>query len=367
MTIMDALLDRAAARCQPAAGTFELTARCNLSCKMCYIHELSCDKELRKDELTTAQWLDMAHQVQEMGTLPLLLTGGEPTLRPDFAEIYNECVKLGFLISVNTNGTLISEELFRIFAKQKPLRLNISLYGMRPEVYEELCGSGAAYERVTSNIRRLREMGITVKINFTATPYNYKEMAAANEFAKSVGSIIHFVSYMFPPVRKERPCEQDVRRFTPVEAAEASIEWLRTSTPPEYFAEQCRKHAELPPNRADECLYEGDEGSRCRAGRASYWITYKGDLLPCGMIPSISRSIPRLGFRTAWEQISEEMCRVRMPKGCLSCPDYKRCEVCAAITWAENEDFSMVPQYICDKNRHYHERLAALGAEGSPK
>ncbi len=365
MTMMDALLNRAAQRNTPAAGTFELTARCNLSCRMCYIHNLSCDKELSKDELSAAQWIDIMDQIQAAGTLPLLLTGGEPLIRPDFPEIYQEAVKRGFLLSINTNGTLLSEEHFKLFARQKPLRTNISIYGMCPETYESLCGNGAAFEKVMSNIRHLRELGVTVKINFSSTSYNHGDVPKVLEFAREVGSIVHFVSYMFPPTRTAKPCEEPFKRYTPLEAAEAGIDWIRLSNSPEQFAAECRKHATMPPGRIDECLYEGKEGARCRAGRCSYWITYKGDLLPCGMIPAIHASVPELGFRAAWDQVGSQFRSISMPKGCLSCPDYERCEVCPAIAWAENEDFSQVPKYICEKNHHYHTRLAALGAEGS--
>ncbi|MBR4308039.1 MAG: radical SAM protein [Oscillospiraceae bacterium] len=365
MTTMDALLNRAAARNLPAAGTMELTARCNLSCKMCYIHNLSCDKHLVKEELSTEQWICIMDQLQDAGTLPLLITGGEPLLRPDFPILYTEAVKRGFLISINTNGTLLTEEHFELFARQKPLRMNISVYGMCPETYESLCGNGAAYEKVLSNIRRLRSLGITVKINFSCTPYNAHDLPKVQAFAQEIGSIVHCTTYMFPPTRTEKPCAEPVERYSPTEAAEASIDWIRIANSPEQFAAECRKHAQMAPGRADECLYEGKEGARCRAGRCSYWITYKGELLPCGMIPSISHSVTELGFSEAWNRMSAEFRSLSMPKGCLSCPDYERCEVCPAITWAENEDFSKVPTYICEKNRHYHSRLAALGAEGS--
>lgn len=365
MTNMDILLNRAARRLLPAAGTLELTARCNLSCKMCYIHNMSCDKHLAREELSTEQWIGIMDQLRDTGTLPLLLTGGEPLLRKDFCTLYAEAVKRGFLLSINTNGTLLTEEHFALFARHKPLRINISVYGMCPETYEGLCGNGGAYEKVIANIRRLRQMGITVKINFSSTPYNHHDLEKVKDFAQEVGSIVQCTSYMFPAIRSAKPCEEPVRRFSPQESAEAAIDWIRIANPPEVFAAECRKHAQMPPSKADECPYEGPEGSRCRAGRCSYWITYKGDLLPCGMIPSISASVTELGFLKAWESMGERFRKLTMPKGCLNCPDYERCEVCPAITWAENEDFSKVPQYICDKNRHYHSRLAALGAEGS--
>ena len=365
MNMIDVLLARAAQRNLPASGTMELTARCNLSCKMCYIHNITCDKHLAKEELTTDQWIAIMDEMKSTGTIPLLLTGGEPLLRPDFPKLYEEAVKRGFLISINTNGTLLTEEHFALFARHKPLRMNISVYGMCPETYQDLCGNGAAFEKVISNIRRLRELGVTVKINFSCTPYNYKDMEKVQAFATEIGSIVHFVSYMFPPTRTEKPCEQQVKRFTPQEAADVAIEWIRLRSTPEQFAAECRKHATMPPEGMDECEYEGNTGARCRAGRCSYWITYKGDLLPCGMIPSIHASIPEKGFLKAWEEVGTAFRALTMPKGCLNCPDYERCEVCPAVIWAEKEDFSQVPTYICEKNHHYHSRLAALGAEGS--
>ena len=367
MNMMDILLNRATQRNLPASGTLELTARCNLSCKMCYIHNIACDKHLAKEELSTEQWIGIMDQLRDTGTMPLLLTGGEPLLRPDFPQLYEEAVKRGFLVTINTNGTLLTEEHFRLFARQKPLRINISLYGMSPETYRDLCGNGAAYEKVISSIRRLRSLGITVKINFSCTPYNYQDGEKIRAFAEEIGSIVHFTNYMFPPTRTAKPCEEEVKRFTPQEAAEIGIHWIRLSCSPEQFAAECRRHAAMPPQGPDECTYEGDPGSRCRAGRCSYWITYKGDLLPCGMIPSIHASVTELGFLKAWEEVGTAYRSLTMPTGCLSCPDYKRCEVCPAVVWAENQDFSKVPTYLCEKNRHYHSRLAVLGAEGSPE
>lgn len=73
----------------PTNGTFELTVRCNLHCKMClFRHSDSENEEIMLKELTAKQWIDMASQVAEAGTMHLLITGGEPMLRTDFCEIW---------------------------------------------------------------------------------------------------------------------------------------------------------------------------------------------------------------------------------------------------------------------------------------
>ena len=76
---------------------FELTVRCNLHCKMClFRHADSENASIIKKELTTEQWISMADQAAEAGTISLLITGGEPMLRPDFCEIWKEFTKEDF-------------------------------------------------------------------------------------------------------------------------------------------------------------------------------------------------------------------------------------------------------------------------------
>ena len=104
----------------PLAGSFELTSRCTLDCKMCYIHRRSSDKSAIAQEKDTGFWIDLATKARDAGMLILLLTGGEPLLRSDFNEIYTECKKLGLLISVNTNATLLDEDKIRLFMEYPP-------------------------------------------------------------------------------------------------------------------------------------------------------------------------------------------------------------------------------------------------------
>ena len=79
---------RAAAQRQPVNGTFELTERCNLDCRMCYVRHSAGDAARRTKELSASAWLELARQAIDNGMVFLLLTGGEVFLRPDFFEIY---------------------------------------------------------------------------------------------------------------------------------------------------------------------------------------------------------------------------------------------------------------------------------------
>lgn len=364
MGVIDLLLSRATARRIPVAGTFELTARCNLSCKMCYIHQLGPDGCRREKERSAQWWIDLAKEAQQAGTLTLLLTGGEPTLRPDFLEIYNACTQMGFVVTVNTNGTLLSEEIFAAFGKHPPFRVNITLYGTSARTYERLCGNGAAYDRVIKNIHRLRDMGIHLRLNFTATHLNRADIPSAHAFAREHGLPLHLVTYTFPPVRREDGSAPEVPRFTPEEAAQTAVESVCAATAPEDLCQRCRELIREPVPRADDC--DTDPSVRCRAGKGSYWVTYEGNLLPCGMTPTVQTPLDGQPFLTAWQRIVEDFARVQMPLECVSCPEYENCEVCPAVCHGENGRFDMVPRYICDKNRQYRELLKKISQGDEP-
>ena len=107
----------------PISGTFELCKRCNFNCKMCYVHRKG---DTAENELTASQWLELGKKARDAGTVFLLLTGGEPLVRADFPKIYTGLKSLGLVVSINTNGFLLSDEIAELFIKNPPHKLNIS-------------------------------------------------------------------------------------------------------------------------------------------------------------------------------------------------------------------------------------------------
>ena len=137
----------------PVSGTFELTSRCNFSCKMCYIHSSDCNKN-KEYELSADEWIKLGEKARDAGMIFLLLTGGEPLIREDFPLIYKRLNSMGFIISINTNGSLITDEIIELFREYTPGRVNVSLYGASDETYRSLCSSDS-YEKAISNIKKL--------------------------------------------------------------------------------------------------------------------------------------------------------------------------------------------------------------------
>ena len=339
---------RSAAMGVPLAGNFELTSRCNFRCRMCYVHE-----EQHPDALTAEEWIRLGEEARDAGMFFLLLTGGEPLVRKDFRRIYEALSEMGLLLSLNTNGSLIDDELYEFFVKHPPLRMNISLYGGTEEAYERLCGVRAC-ETVKNNIRRLRKAGIAVKINASITPYNAEEIEAVYAFGREVESPVAATAYMFPPVRVNG-CRygEAPARFEAEEAAERTL-FCREQM---YTAERLERIAAGIEPDEELCCGEEGENMRCRAGKSAFWVTWDGRMLPCGMFPMEGFSLKEYGFRRAWEEVRQLTRTVMMPKECTCCPKKNRCAVCAAACFAETGSSEVRPDYICRMTREYDRLL----------
>lgn len=326
----------------PLGGSFELTSRCTLNCKMCYIHRSQTDSG---GEKSTEWWLKLAEQARDAGMLLLLLTGGEPMLRKDFDRIYTGCKNLGLLVSVNTNATLIDDNKLRLFADKPPQRLNITLYGTSEETYASLCGSGDSYQRVVDATRELKKAGVNVRLNYSITPYNAADAPEAYNFAKELGLPIQPVTYMFSPVRA---CGETVR-LSPAEAARAHFEWNRHVL----GDEDMKKFISLKQSRST-----GDgfcsEKINCRAALSTFWVTWDGQMTPCGMMAT--PNVPISDFSRAWQSLRSEREKIFLPKECASCSLRKSCDICAAVSMAECGKSDGLPLYACQK-AHEYERI----------
>lgn len=139
------MLRRAAQDRQPAHGSFELTSRCNLSCRMCFVRHAAGDRVQMGNELSASAWLDLARQAVDNGMVFLLLTGGEVFLRRDFFEIYEPLTRMGLLLSLFTNGTLINRDIAARLAQAPPSRTEITLYGATAATYEAVTGVPGSY------------------------------------------------------------------------------------------------------------------------------------------------------------------------------------------------------------------------------
>lgn len=339
----------------PAGGTFELTPRCNFNCKMCYVHLTEEEQRARGRELTTAEWLQIGREAKDAGTLFLLLTGGEPTLRPDFPELLHQFKAMGFLVTMNSNGVPLEDKLLEFLKKDPPSRIDISLYGTSNETYQQLCGV-PAYERVLRNIQSLREAGIDVKVNMSVTPANLQDMTSVYEAAKQMGVHTQSASYVFPPVRLHSDLCGRNFRLEPEEAGELQAQYDFIRYTKEQFLKRVRdiRHCASPADspETDRCDMTGD-GIQCRAGRSAFWITWDGKMLPCGQMAAPAADVLKDGFASAWEQTKTHAAAICLPLECRTCDIKHVCRACAAMCYCETGSFDRRPDYVCRMQRSY--------------
>lgn len=349
---------RAAAAGVPVSGIFELTPRCNLRCKMCYVRLTPEQMAPYGQELSASQWLDLAKEAREQGMVFLLLTGGEPTLRKDFAEIYEGLAQMGFSISVNTNGTLLTPGLQELWHRLPPAQVNVTLYGACREDYEALCGDGSAFDRVCQCLQWLREEGLLVHLNSTVTPENVASFDQIEAFAKNLGLDLRLTAYCFPPERKSE-CQvwDSFHRLEPETVAQLLIRDHLYQEGPEDLR---RRAATLGTPPQEDCDLGVGDSISCMAGRSQFWMSWNGRMSACGMFSQPESWPLTQGFTAAWNTLRQQIDAIRLCPDCVSCPDKATCMNCAAVTRTETGSFSGKPEYMCRLNRSYRQKLTEL-------
>lgn len=347
----------------PVAGNFELTARCNFNCPMCYVHQTPQQLEdSGKKELTAGQWLDIAREARDMGLIFALLTGGEPLVRKDFFEIYDGMKRLGLLLSINSNGSLLQGEILERFLKAPPYRFNISLYGGSNETYRNMCGL-PAYDRVKENVRALRAAGIQVSLNLSITPYNCQDLEQIYADARELDVNVKASSYMYPPIRIAEDTFGCGNRLSAEDAARCAVQWDMLRFSPDEFRLRGENMAKQIFEREVECPVETEAGVKCRAGSTSFWITWDGAMMPCGMMTQPVVYPLETGFAPAWQSLRQQTQSIRTPRECTSCAYEPMCGVCAAVCVTETGHFDGVPFYVCEKTKAQVRLMTQLCAE----
>ncbi len=350
----------------PLSGTFELTPVCNMSCRMCYVRMTQQQQEAIRPLRTAEEWLELGRTAKERGMLYLLLTGGEPFAYPAFRTVMEGLHRMGFVLSINSNGTLIDEKTVEWLKQVPPTRINITLYGASDATYARLCGNPNGFTQATHAIHLLKEAGITVKINCSVTPYNADDLEDIFAFCEREGLILQATSYMFPPLRRDASMVGRNARFTPEEAARysAKIEYLFNGR--ERFLERVATSdfSAICADLEDDCAETEGEGIRCRAGKCSFWVTWDGRMLPCGMLTGEHAvNVFDSGFDRAWQAVRQEADAIRLPKQCTNCSKKEICRNCAAMTLTETGSYHNVPQYRCQMTDAYPTELQRLAEQ----
>ena len=222
-----------------------------------------------------------------------------------------------------------------------------------------MCGL-PAYDQVKENIRRLRQAGVEVSLNLSITPYNKEDLGQIYRDAVEMDVNVRASSYMYPSVPVNGEQYGCGNRLSCSESAKYSVAWDALRFTDEEFMARAEAMMRLESMEQEGCPLEEGDGVRCRAGSTSFWMTWDGKMLPCGMLTTPAVYPLETGFDAAWEQIRAETAKIRTPAKCTSCSYKDFCGACAAVYYTETGKFDEVPEYVC---RRAEEIVKATRAE----
>jgi radical SAM protein with 4Fe4S-binding SPASM domain len=345
----------------PVIGQFELISRCNLSCSMCYVMKALDDKAAESQELSAQQWIEVFYQARDAGLLIANLTGGEPVLKNDFWEIYDALSEMGVLVTLNTNGTTMSERTVARLRERPPLMILVSLYGVSPETYAKVCGNGGAYKLALEGTSRLIEAGLPLKLRTTPIRDNRDDVMPLIDWANERGLPLETAGYVFPrgtagesQAREVRfEANEHVSFFQDVTAHWAKSRLAYAKEHPEETpmipGTDGQTENEMLAAEWESHLENFQRGAfSCAAGTISYYVTAEGRMCPCGMLSDIGFPLNGTNFSEVWRELNDWL--EALPSGgeCDDCSDSKQCSVCPARRYRETGSFTAKPDYICD-------------------
>lgn len=216
----------------PISVTMEVTRRCPLTCSHCYNNLPMNDLGARAGELSLEEIERIFDEMVDAGVLWLLLSGGEIFARRDFLDIYDAAKRRGFLVTLFTNGTLITERIVDHLAKSRPFSIEITLYGHTQETYERLTRIPGSWAKCRRGIELILDRKLPLKLKTVAVRETRHEVFEMQKWAKDQGIEFKFDAMINPRIDcSAAPLSQ---RLTPAEVVELDLaddrrvsEWKR--------------------------------------------------------------------------------------------------------------------------------------------
>jgi len=327
----------------PIGGGIDLTSRCNLKCVHCYI------KDKPKNELSYDEVIRILDELAEAGCLWLLITGGEPLSRKDFKDIYIYAKKKGFIITLFTNATLITEELADTFAELPPMAVEVSLYGATPETYEKVTRIKGSHERCLQGIEMLLQRGTSVRLKSMILTLNYHELEDMMKYATDRGVEFRYDANIHG--RLDHTGNTSGYRLSPEQIVALDMVDKRRIKALREFVEYSLKQ-----NMDHEYLFH------CGAGLDSFHIGSDGKLYLCIMVRERSYDLRQGSFAAGWNEFIPGVRNEKADKDytCSKCGLFFLCGQCPGWGEVEQGDRMKPSEFLC---KLAHLRAAAFEKE----
>lgn len=323
----------------PIKGYIDITYRCNNACKHCWIREKEDDFHLQKRELSYGEITELVDQARSAGCREWNVSGGELMVRDDFVDIIKYLRSKSRLVSLNTNGTLISSKIAKILSEG--FFTTISLYGATESVHDGITRNPGSFEKVIQALNYLQESDADFLIQIVPLADNIRQFEDMKKLANSITKRWKTSSSWLylsgnnknnnAQIIQQRIQPKEVVQIDPPSFLYDSVADKCSSDTEEYFFSTCIKQRDSfhidPYGMMSFCSFVKDDKLRCDLRQTTFKVAWDE------FIPSIAEKI-------------ENNCKD--PDGCGGCGDKGDCRFCAVYSFLEHGDYSRKIQYLCD-------------------
>lgn len=349
---------------QPRLIAWEVTRACNLACVHCRA-EAQYDPDPR--QLSTEEGFRLLDDIASFARPIIILTGGEPLLRPDIFEIASYGSSKGLRIVMSPCGTSLTPEVVKKLKDVGVLRLSISLDGSSPAVHDTFRGTPGAFEATIRGMAYCREAGLSFQVNTTVTKRNVDDLPRLLEIVLSVGAAA-WHPFMLVPTGRGKLIENE--EVSP-EQYEAVLTWLerishehdiliKPTCAPHYVrimkqaAVVARREGTAPagsathPSPQQNAPAGGHPGglhtiSRgCMAGDGFCFVSHTGEVYGCGFLPVLAGNIRETPFHEIYQfsPLFQQLRQYDLLEGkCGICEYRVKCGGCRARALAETGNY----------------------------
>lgn len=325
---------------RPEGVTFELTYGCNLRCVHCY----NPTHRVLPHELSTSEICALLKQIADLGVLTVTFTGGEPSLRPDIAEILRHARRQGLMIHLMTNATRVTASFTDLLREVGARQIDVSIYGATEPVYERMTGVAGSYRQFRLGLLNLAAARLPVVVQMPVTTINRKEIRDCRQLAESLQMKFQYCLEIMTGTTGDRTPLQ--YRLPPDEKVLIDQEMLSLYGTP--MAE--------PSCAADQPFIE------CACGQSRFAITPYGEMNLCTAFP-----IPRYDLRAGtvkegWEMLKQTVDQAQPSHRyeCPTCEVRSHCRQGRSDAWLETEDMSSCLPHYKDWAQLEHRTYALL-------
>lgn len=326
---------------KPFLVALNLTKRCNLACEHCYL-----DAGMREggdaSELDTMSVKRILGEIAEVNPATMVvLTGGEPLLRPDFIDLCKHAAGLGLMVVVGTNGALLTERNVQRLLDAGVSGAGISVDSLSPALHDSFRGLTGAWKHTMQGIDQCRKLGLSFQVHTSVHQANVNEVDEIMRWAHAAGALVSNFFFLVCTGRGERMTDITPDQYEHVlnQLVDAQERFpgmmVRARCAPHFKRLAYQHDAKSPITKA-----QGYEGGGCMAGTRYCRVTPDGQVTACPYIESSAGSLHEQSFGDLW--VAEETFRqLRAPKlsgKCGECEFQILCGGCRARPFAMHGD-----------------------------